>query len=89
MQSMLNVKSGSLGDASLSNPHTAADFQDQDEGNNKDRDRYQRHFWEPVVEGEVSYQPLFRSLAIIDVPSVGAYRVRGLGECEIRGGRVV
>jgi hypothetical protein len=31
-----------------------ADALDQAEGNNKARTRYQRMFWEPVVEGMVS-----------------------------------
>lgn len=30
-----------------------ADLQDEVEGNNRARQRYQRHFWESVAEGEV------------------------------------
>lgn len=33
---------------------TAADLQDQDEANDRARDRYQRLFWEPVADNEVS-----------------------------------
>ncbi len=51
MESMLGVKDDIPVDPEESS--VAADLQDQNEGNNRDRDRYQRHFWEPVVEGEV------------------------------------
>lgn len=34
-----------------------ADVQDQDEGLDRARDRYQRQFWEPVVEGEEPVVP--------------------------------
>ena len=34
-----------------------ADALDQAEGNNKARTRYQRMFWEPVVEGQVREPP--------------------------------
>ena len=36
-----------------------ADALDQAEGNNKARSRYQRMFWEPVVEGMVRDSSLF------------------------------
>ena len=40
--------------APLSEDALQADYQDEAEGNNEARDRYQRMFWEPVVEGQVS-----------------------------------
>lgn len=51
MESMLRVREDVPLDRTQS--EVAADFQDDNEDNNRDRDRYQRHFWEPVVEGEV------------------------------------
>jgi len=49
MESMLGVKDEM---PLIPEESVAADLQDQNEGNDRDRDRYQRHFWEPVVEGE-------------------------------------
>ena len=53
MESMLKVRDTSDVPLNRSISDVAADFQNDIEGNNRDRDRYQRHFWEPVVEGEV------------------------------------
>ncbi|KLO14211.1 hypothetical protein SCHPADRAFT_903526 [Schizopora paradoxa] len=50
MESMLRTREDVPLDRTQSD--VAADFQDDNEDNNRDRDRYQRHFWEPVVEGE-------------------------------------
>ena len=40
----------------LSEDTRSADAQTEAEGNSKARFRYQRLFWEPVVEGEVRFQ---------------------------------
>lgn len=42
------------GQAELGENATAADYQDEIQGNDAARHRYQRMFWEPVVEGQVS-----------------------------------
>lgn len=59
MEYILGVKdnkkatSGAL--ALLSENAIQADIQHEQEGNDKARTRYQRHFWEPVPEGQVCF----------------------------------
>ena len=55
MESMLGVRTDVM--PTLLDPHTAADMQDQSEESQRHRRRYQHHFWEPVVEGEVRVPP--------------------------------
>lgn len=43
----------SQGAEQLGEDATQADYLDEVEGNNEARHRYQRMFWEPVVEGQV------------------------------------
>ena len=53
MEAMLAVKKPSGLQKGAREMTFEADKKDEDEGQSRARDRYQRHFWEPVAEGDV------------------------------------
>ncbi|KAH8119987.1 eukaryotic mitochondrial regulator protein-domain-containing protein [Phellopilus nigrolimitatus] len=66
---------------------TAADLQDQDESDDHARDRYQRLFWEPVVEGEEPVLPKLLEQAKDESKAARAEAAKAMSNIKLLTGR--